>query len=71
VIEVNAENRLAMFKRADGWLYTHEHQAQFYTGDDGFSLLAAQETKTLQWGGKTVRDFIRTPKTGRVPVRRR
>ena len=52
IIEVNAEHRMVLLDRTDGWRYTHEHQQQFFSGDNGFDQLAALETKTVIWGGR-------------------
>lgn len=57
IIEVNAENRLSMLDRTDGWRYTHQHQQQFYnvTPEDlGFNELKALETREIFWGGSRV-----------------
>lgn len=54
MIEVNAENRLIMLERNDGWRYTHQHQQLFYSGDQGFALMPTTATKEVLWGGKRV-----------------
>ncbi len=51
LIEVNAEYRLAVVDGVDGWRYTHEHQQQFFPGDDGLALAASVETTDVVWGG--------------------
>lgn len=51
VIEINAEHRLALLDRPDGWRFTHEHQQQFFAGDDGLKQVPTIETTELLWGG--------------------
>jgi hypothetical protein len=56
-IEVNAENRLTMLERVDGWRYTHEHQQQFYNvnpEDIGFNQVKVMATREIFWGGARV-----------------
>jgi len=52
IIEVNAEHRMVLLDRPDGWRYTHEHQQRFFAGDKGFDQVVALETKELIWGGR-------------------
>lgn len=54
VIEVNAEHRLALFDKNDGWRFTHEHQQQFYAGDNGCDQVPKLETKEVLWSGHRV-----------------
>lgn len=54
VIEVNAEHRLSLMDKPDGWRYTHEHQQQFFAGDDGLKLVPSVETTEILWGGHRV-----------------
>lgn len=54
IIEINAEHRLALLDRSDGWRYTHEHQQQFYPGDLGFREMPSVETTEVLWGGYRV-----------------
>lgn len=54
LIEVNAEYRLAVVDAVDGWRYTHEHQQQFFPGDDGLALATSVETTDVVWGGHRV-----------------
>lgn len=54
VIEVNAEHRLSLMDKPDGWRYTHEHQQQFFPGDDGLKLVPSVETTEILWGGRRV-----------------
>jgi hypothetical protein len=51
VIEVNAEHRLVMMDRPDGWRFTHEHQLMFYAADLGFRETSSVETSNVLWGG--------------------
>lgn len=51
IIEVNAEHRLALLDKPDGWRYTHEHQQQFFAGDDGLKQVPSIENTELLWGG--------------------
>jgi hypothetical protein len=63
IIEVTAEHRLALLDRIDGWRYTHEHQQQFYAGDNGFDQVNAIQLKKVIWGGKLVDPAVQTPIT--------
>lgn len=54
IIEVNADNRLIMLEQNDGWRYTHQHQQQFYAGDNGFDQVPSLDTREVLWGGKRV-----------------
>jgi hypothetical protein len=54
LIEVKAEHRLALLDQSDDWLFTHEHQQQFFAGDLGFDRIPSLELKELKWGGVTV-----------------
>ncbi len=57
LIEVNAENRLSMLDRTDGWRYTHQHQQQFYDvtpPDLGFNEVKRLELGEIFWGGSRV-----------------
>lgn len=51
LIEVNAEHRLALLDKPDGWRYTHEHQQIFFAGDDGLKRVPSIDTTELLWGG--------------------
>lgn len=53
-IEISAEFRLVLIDRMDGWRYTHEHQQQFFPGDNGFQFVGTLETSELLWGGRRV-----------------
>lgn len=56
MIEVNAENRLVLIEQNDGWRYTHEHQQEFYAGqnDLGFDQVKTLDTRERLWGGRRV-----------------
>lgn len=53
-IEVQSENRLVLLDQANGWRYTHEHQQQFFSGDDGLKLVPATMTAEVVWGGQKI-----------------
>jgi hypothetical protein len=61
IIEVNAEHRLAMLDRSDGWRYTHEHQQQFFAGDKGLEFVGTLDAKEVLWNGE--RAYPGTPPT--------
>lgn len=50
-IEVGCETRLVILERADGWRYTSEHQAKFFSGDTGFDEVRKIESIEILWGG--------------------
>jgi hypothetical protein len=54
VIQVNAESRLLLMDRPNGWRNTSEHQQQFFPGDEGFNQIPALELKEVLWGGTRV-----------------
>lgn len=56
-ITVNAENRLSMLDRTDGWRYTHQHQQQFYDvnpPDLGFNEVKSLAIREIFWGGSRI-----------------
>jgi len=53
-IEVNADDRLAILDKIDGWRYTHEHQQRFYPGDMGCEPARRLDQRDVLWGGKRV-----------------
>lgn len=59
LIEVKAEHRLVLLDQSDDWLFTHEHQQQFFAGDLGFDRIPSLELKTLQWGGRILNPIPR------------
>lgn len=62
-IALNAEHRLALLDRIDGWRYTHEHQQQFYPGanDNGFDQVNAIALKKAIWSGRSVDPAVHAP----------
>lgn len=54
VIEINAEDRMAILDKADGWRYTHSHQQQFYPGDMGCEPASRLNMREILWGGHRV-----------------
>jgi hypothetical protein len=50
-IEATAENRMVMLDRPNDLRYTHEHQQQFFPGDDGLKLVPTTMTANILWGG--------------------
>ena len=53
-IEVLAKSRMALLDISNGWRYTHEHQQQFFAGDNGLNLIASVLTAQVTWGGQKV-----------------
>jgi hypothetical protein len=60
-IEVNAESRMVLLDQTDAWRYTHEHQQQFFAGDNGFDQVAAIQQKEVVWAGGPVDPGISMP----------
>lgn len=54
LVEINAEHRLVLLDKADGWRYTHEHHQQFFPGDNGFREMPSVATAEILWGGYRV-----------------
>ena len=56
IIVVNCENRLILWAKASGWLYTHEHQGLLtdVSPDDFFDQVQAIADKVVKWGGTLV-----------------
>jgi hypothetical protein len=52
LIEVNAEHRMVLLDLPDGWRFTHQHQQQFYAGDNGFNQVGAIQLKEILWGSQ-------------------
>jgi hypothetical protein len=63
LIEVVAEHRLALLDRTDGWRYTHEHQQQFYAGDNGLNLVNTIALRKVLWGGYLANPGVNVPGT--------
>jgi hypothetical protein len=59
-IQVQAENRMVLLDRPNGWRYTHEHQQQFFAGDDGLKLIPSTITAEITWGGQSVKAGVNT-----------
>jgi hypothetical protein len=56
-IDVNADNRMILLEREDGWRYTHQHQTEFYPDaplDLGYQLVPTIDTTEILWGGRRV-----------------
>jgi hypothetical protein len=71
VIEVTGEHRMALLDRTDGWRYTHEHQQQFYAGDNGLDQVSTIALRKVLWGGYLVQGGTNTgDNTGRRTYRR-
>lgn len=62
LISVNVEDEAILLEQADGWRYTHEHQQQFYVGDQGFDQVSRIELQEILWGG---RRLVQTSAGGR------
>ncbi len=63
-LEITAENRMVYLDLPNGWRYTHEHQQQFFPGDDGLKLVPTTETTTVHWGGSLVKAGIPGARAG-------
>lgn len=57
-IEIQAKNRMALLDVPNGWRYTHEHQPQFFSGDDGFKLKPTVETAQIVWSGGVIKPGV-------------
>lgn len=62
VIQQDCEGRLVLLEKADGWLWTTQHQEDFFPGggDTGFNQVREIESKEVIWNGKRVSSGIRT-----------
>lgn len=54
VIQVDCETSLVILEQTDGWLYTAEHQAEFFTGDTGLNQVRELGSKEVIWNGGRV-----------------
>lgn len=56
-IRVNAEHRHVELQQTDDWRYTHEHQQEFFPGENdlGFNLIERTAIDEIIWGGRRVR----------------
>jgi hypothetical protein len=50
-IQLICENRLVRWQKANGMLYTHEHQRLIDATDDILSFVALMVNRVLKWGG--------------------
>jgi len=57
-IEVQAENRMVLLDQPNNWRFTHEHQGQFFAGDDGLKLVPTTMTAMVIWGSNYVKPGI-------------
>ena len=53
-ISLTCENRLILWNKSAGWLYTDEHQKLFDANDDFLLLVPTIANKEVRWGGGTV-----------------
>lgn len=63
VIQVDCETRLVIVEQPDGWLYTDEHQQDFYSGDTGCKHVRELDSIEIIWNGKRV-DAGSSPPSG-------
>jgi hypothetical protein len=54
LIEVTVDTRLSMLEQTDGWRYTTEHQAKFFSGDLGCDFARRNDSIEIIWGGYRV-----------------
>jgi hypothetical protein len=54
IINLVCENRLMLWNKSTGWLYTHEHQREFDPDDLFFNQVASLQNKVAKWGEETV-----------------
>jgi hypothetical protein len=55
IINLVCENRLVLWNKSAGWLYSHEHQREFDPDDLFFDQVASLPNKVAKWGEETVR----------------
>jgi hypothetical protein len=65
IINLVCENRLMLWNKASGWLWTHEHQREFDPDDLIFDQVSSLVNKVAKWGEETVT----TGRTGGPPGR--
>lgn len=53
-INLTCENRLILWNKSAGWLYTDEHQRLFDATDDFFKFVSVIQNKEVTWGGGDV-----------------
>ncbi len=54
ILQQDCEARIVILERNDGWMWTTEHQADFFTGDTGFDQVRELDSKEIIWGGQRV-----------------
>lgn len=54
VINLICENRLVLWNKSAGWLYSHEHQFEFDQDDLFFDQVSSLPNKVAKWGEETV-----------------
>jgi hypothetical protein len=54
VINLICENRLVLWNKASGWLYSHEHQREFDPDDLFFDQVSSLPNKVAKWGDENV-----------------
>jgi hypothetical protein len=54
IINLVCENRLVLWNKPAGWLYTHEHQREFDVDDLFFNQVSSLPNKIAKWGEETV-----------------
>jgi hypothetical protein len=54
VINLICENRLVLWSKSAGWLYSHEHQREFDPDDLFFDQVSSLPNKVAKWGEETV-----------------
>jgi hypothetical protein len=54
MVEINAETRLVILDKPDGWRWTHQHQQSFYSDDLGFNKVAEMQLREIIWGDRAV-----------------
>jgi hypothetical protein len=52
VIQIDCETRLVVLEQTDGWLYTDEHQQDFFSGDTGCKHVRELDSIEIIWNGK-------------------
>lgn len=70
IIQVDVESRLVVLEQSDDWLYTAEHQAEFFSGDTGCNQVGALDSNEIIWGGKRVDGGVPGHIARRVVTRR-
>lgn len=67
-VNVHCESHLIDLGRASEWRYSHEHQQQLFSGDDGFEFAATIPDQELNWMNP---DAQRSIPVSTKPVRRK